>query len=57
MGREANVRKERVCPYCQAPKLATADELKQHTEVCRIATSVGLVLPGTVERPGGIITP
>ena len=51
MGRESNVFKDRQCHGCGMRLLATAKQLKEHLTICRIASKLGLVLPGAIVRP------
>ena len=57
MGRESKVFKDRRCKACGMLMLATAEQLQEHQKICRIATKLGLVIPGHIHRPGSIIVP
>ena len=51
MGRESKVFKDRRCKACGMLMLATAKQLEEHLKLCRIASKLGLILPGAILRP------
>lgn len=57
MGNQARVVKDRICRTCKRVLSTDSWGLKNHVEVCKIATRAGLVLPGQIDRPGKIIKP
>lgn len=57
MGRAAKLNKDRKCESCGTMMYTSAEKLKEHLAMCRIAHRSGLVLPGGVDRPGGLVDP
>ena len=51
MGREARLRKDRVCKHCGKKLFRDVRALLKHVEYCSIATRMGLVIPEAVDRP------
>lgn len=52
MGQASRVLKERLCKTCDSVMWLSATELQEHVLLCKRATKLGLILPGTgLERP------
>lgn len=51
MGREATIRKTRLCKECKEFHSFDAEGLTEHADLCKRASSINLTLSGTILNP------